>query len=350
MPNGIYSSAESAQIGYEEAKRNAEHANFGIELDILGTDPSIKDYFAPLLPWEICAVQAQTSNGKSMFTNFWERQVVKQLNRQGRDEAIVHVSLEESVEAMAFQDYGRILHQRPADFASGKFTEWARMEWAKNIIDGVPIWRVADSSRRPENAPELTLSNIYRLIRELTSGRLSDDEKPVKLALITVDYLQVLPIDPEVKKQALGDAQRRLQVAQDVDRLRKMTTFLQAPILVPLQSKQELKGNNPPMMIPGVYDGFETSYIATRFDRMISLWMPKTTNPVGTIVSKKGTDINFVVKEDQAFLKVSKQRGGLPAGRVWELRVDYDSQDYFDVYYKDPSSKKGLGPNFGKGL
>jgi hypothetical protein len=42
----------------------------------------------------------------------------------------------------------------------------------------------------------------------------------------------------------------------------------------------------------------------------------------------------LTVKEDQAFLKVVKQRGGLPAGRVWELRVDYENQLYYDVFYK----------------
>ena len=72
-----------------------------------------------------------------MFTNFWERQIVQQLKAQERDEIIIHVSLEESIEAMAFAEYGRILEQRPADFARGKFTDWARMLWAKSQMDGV---------------------------------------------------------------------------------------------------------------------------------------------------------------------------------------------------------------------
>ena len=115
-------------------------------LDIKGTLPAIKDYFAPLLPWEICAVQAQTSNGKTLFTNFWERQIVKQLEEQKRDEIIIHVSLEESIEAMAFQEYGRILEQQPANFARGNFTDWAKMQWAMGKIDQTPIWRIGDSS------------------------------------------------------------------------------------------------------------------------------------------------------------------------------------------------------------
>jgi hypothetical protein len=327
----IYAPNEKSTLGYEQAQRAAEHNQFGIELDIKGTLPAIKDYFAPLLPWEICAVQAQTSNGKTYFTNYWERQIVEQLKRQKRDEIIIHVSLEESVEAMAFQDYGRILRQKPADFARGAFTDWARMLLAKKEIDGIPVWSIGDSSQTPEDAPELTLSNIYRTIQELVSGKITGE--PWKVAVVIVDYLQALPIDPEVK-QAQKQDQRRLQVMNDVFRLRKMTKILQCPIIVPLQAKQELSGNNLPYMIPGVYDGMETSAIATRFDRMISLWMPKTTHIVGGVAQNKDSSISIPVREDQCFLKVNKQRGSLPAGMVWELRVDFEKQEYYDTCYR----------------
>lgn len=326
----IYAPNEKSTLGYEQAQRAADHNQFGIELDIKGTMPAVKDYFAPLLPWEICAVQAQTSNGKTYFTNFWERQIVEQLKRQKRDEIIIHVSLEESIEAMAFQDYGRILKQKPADFARGAFTDWARMLLAKKEIDGIPVWSIGESANTPDDAPELTLSNIYRSINELVSGRITGE--PWKPAVIIVDYLQALPIDPETKSAQKQD-QRRLQVMSDVFRLRKMTTALQCPIIVPLQAKQELTGNNLPYMIPGVYDGMETSAIATRFDRIISLWMPKTTHIVGQYASNKDNSTSILVKEDQCFMKINKQRGSLPAGMVWELKVDFETQNYYDSCY-----------------
>lgn len=327
----IYSPHESAMLGKKLAMKAAEHKEFGIELDIVGTNPAVKDYFAPLLPWEICAVQAQTSNGKTMFTNYWERQIADQLKRQGRDEVIIHVSLEESIEAMVFNDYGRLLNQRPADFARGNFTDWARMDWAMSQIDGIPVWRIGDSADRSSEAPELYLSNIYRSIQELVSGRITGETwKP---AVVIVDYLQALPIDPEVKT-AQKSEQRRLQVAQDVFRLREMTTHLKCPVIVPLQAKQELSGENPPYKIPGMYDGMETSAIATRFDRILSLWMPKTSYLINSTVSSKDGSVTLAVKEDQAFMKVVKQRGGLPAGRTWELRVDYETQEYYDVFHK----------------
>lgn len=337
MPNihakNIYSPNEVSNAGYAQAKKAAEHSQFGIELDIKGTDPAIKEYFAPLLPWEICAVQAQTSNGKTYFTDFWEHQIVEQLQRQKREEIIIHVSLEESIEAMAFQEYGKVLNQKPADFARGNYTDWSKMLWAKTQIDNIPIWRIGDSADKAEDAPELTLSNIYRAIKELVNGNVTGEKwKP---AVVIVDYLQALPIDPEVKAAQVKD-QRRLQVANDVFRLRDMTKHLQCPIIVPLQAKQDLDGNNLPYMIPGTYDGMETSAIATRFDRILSLWMPKTTHLIDSPVKDKDNKTTlFTVRENQAFLKVNKQRGGLPAGRVWELKIDWDKHEYTDVYHKE---------------
>lgn len=327
----IYAPNETSLLGIQQSEKASESAAIGIELDIKGTNPAVKDYFAPLLPWEICAVQAQTSNGKTMFANFWVRQIAEQLKRQNRDEVIVYVSLEESIEAMAFTEFGRILEVRPADIARGNYKDRSKLLLAKSQIDGVPVWRIAESAQTPEDAPPLTLSNIYRAIQELVKGNVTGEKwKP---AVVVVDYLQVLPIDPEVKR-ATQEEQRRLQVARDVDRLRSMTTHLRCPIIVPLQAKQELKGNNHPYMIPGAYDGMETSGIATRFDRIISLWLPKTTYPVGTTHTSKTNPVSITVREDQAFLKVNKQRGGLPAGMVWELRVDYQKQEYMDAYYK----------------
>lgn len=326
----IYAPIEMTRLGIEQSDKASEYSQFGIELDIPGTNPAVKDYFAPLLPWEICAVQAQTSNGKTMFTNWWIRKIAEQLKRQNRDEVIIWVSLEETIEAMAYSEFGRILQVKPADIARGNYHDRNKLLWAKLQIDGINIWRIGNSSQTPDDAPPLTLSNIYRSIRELIDGVITGAK--FKPAVLVTDYLQIFPIDPEYKR-AKHEEQRRLQVDADTARLRKMTSSIQCPIIVPLQAKQELKGNNPPYMIPGTYDGMETSGIATRFDRILSLWMPKTTYPVGTIQTNKNKTQTVAVRDNQAFLKVNKQRGGLAAGMVWELKIDYQTQEYSDQFY-----------------
>lgn len=318
----IHTPHEVGLAGYNAAKRAQEFKDIGIPLDIPGTD--IKDYFAPLLPWEICAVQGQTHNGKTLFQDWWERQVASAL----KDGDVVHVSTEESIEAMAFYEYGRLLDLAPAKLARGDFKDIAQLQVAMQKFDESRIWRIAESSERVNvfddaKTPDLTLSNIYRVLKAMQDGQIAD---ATKIRLIVLDYLQALPIDPEVRQTA-PDAQRRLQVRNDVYRLRKMTVALACPIIVGVQAKQKLEGANHPYEIPGTYDGEETAAIAQRFDRILSIWLPKTTRPIGTAVTRDGEHL-FNVSEDMAFLKVNKQRGGLPSSKVFELKVDYAKREF----------------------
>jgi hypothetical protein len=161
------------------------------------------------------------------------------------------------------------------------------------------------------------MSNMIRAIQTLQEDLL--DWKP-KIAGLFFDYLQAFPIDPEIK-ESTKDAQRRLQVREDIYRLRQAAAYFKCPVFVAIQAKQNLEGASPPIMLPGVYDGEETSSIAQRLDRVITLWMPKQTHLVGETIDYKGRW--FKVEENQLFVKIAKQRGGLPAGKVWPCRIDF---------------------------
>jgi hypothetical protein len=113
-------------------------------------------------------------------------------------------------------------------------------------------------------------------------------------------------------------------VRQDIYRLRAAAVKFNCPVVVGVQAKQILTGARPPVMLPGPYDGEETSSIAQRADRILSLWMPARTATVGEWITTKG-DFIFQVEEDQLWLKVVKQRGGLPAGRSWRCKIDFRS-------------------------
>jgi replicative DNA helicase len=303
----IYSPHDISMRGYDETRKISKYKNIGIELDIPGTVPAVKDYFAPLLPFEICAIQAQTSNGKTLFKDWWMRKIAAQFKKQGRDAVLVDVHLEETIEQVAFSEYGRLLDVTPAALARGEYQDFEGMKAVQHKIDGVPIWHIGVSSEDADDAPELTLSNIARAIKALKDGELTGE--PFEIGVVAVDYLQVLPIDPEVKTAKLEN-QRRLQVMSDVNRLRALTSSLQAPIIVPLQAKQDLKSTVEPFHIPQMYDGMETSAIATRFDRIISLWMPSTTHPnlIGREIEGKTESVT--VGANNMWMQVIKQRGG----------------------------------------
>ena len=58
----IFTPKEVADAGYKAALRAMEYKDVGVPLNIAGG--ALGEYFAPLLPWEICAVQAQTHAGQ----------------------------------------------------------------------------------------------------------------------------------------------------------------------------------------------------------------------------------------------------------------------------------------------
>ena len=311
----VFTPAETSALGVEHIKEVEANKHRAMPLDI----GKIGDYLAPLMPGELCAIQAQTSNYKSGFINMWEHSLAHHLKMQGRaDEVIIHVDTESTIEGLAVQEIARGSDHTIADLSRGNVRDWSKVIKAAGQIATVNIYRIGAALGR-DDMPDLYLSNIYRAIRYMTDGELIDQK--LIPACIFVDYLQALPIDPEVKTANKKD-QRRLQVRDDVYRLRRMANYFKCPVVVGVQAKQNLSGHTGPnMRIPGTYDGEETSAIAQRFDRVISMWMPKTTHTVGEALTHRS--ISFDIDEDMIWIKVCKQRGGLPAGKAWPCRIDY---------------------------
>ncbi len=317
LRSAIFSPSEASTRGVQEVKRMEDNRYRVIPLPI----NYIGDYFAPLLPFEICAVQAQTHNFKSGFMNIWEHGLARYLASQGRDEVVIHVDLETPIESLMLQEIARESMHSVTSLSRGDVRDWKGVVRAAGAISGINIYRISNAMGN-DNIPDLYLSNIYRCIKALADGEVTDQK--LKPACIFIDYLQSLPIDPEINKSTRNmDDQRRLQVRQDIYRLRRMTQFFECPIVVGVQAKQALGGSlGPNMLIPGMYDGEETSSIAQRFDRLISLWMPKTTHSIGETLNHKGR--SYDISENLLFVRVLKQRGKLPSGRYWRCEIDFD--------------------------
>lgn len=312
----VYTPLEVANAGYNEAERAAKLGNKAIPFPtISGVD--CHEYIAPFMPWEIIQVLGQTHNGKSTTFDWLETEIAAFLKEKRPDECLVHVSLEENLEAMAFYQYSKILKISPSEIAGGQVPH-ERMIFAHSKISGIDIFRIADSSQEEDTGIDtdipLTLSNIYKHIKALQNGDVTG--QPRKVAAVFIDYLQALPFDDENKRR--GEDKRRLQVRDDVYRMRKMTTHIGCPIFCAVQAKQQLTGNNPPFMLPGLFDGKEASEIGERFDRTLSIWMPKTSYTIGSSQKEIGT-----ITEEMFWLKAVKQRGGFPSGKAWELKWDF---------------------------
>lgn len=314
--SAIYTPAEVSTYAKQQIEWMRDNQHRAIKFFI----PGIDQYFAPLLPGQVCAVIAQTSNYKSGFMHAWERSVADQLQRESRlDEVVVHVSVEESVEDQAFLLFSQETGEDAGDIARGQIQDWDRLHQAAIKIGTISIYRIGDSLARAEDFPKLHLSNMVKSIKHLQNELLG---RKVKMAALFFDYLQAFPFDDD-HKLTEKDNQRRLQVRSDIYRLRQAAAYFNAPVIVAVQAKQHLEGApSKKFYLPGVFDGEESSSIAQRCDRVISLWMPKMTHSLGEVIDYK--NVEFTVRENLLWVKICKQRGRLPAGRSWPCLIDFN--------------------------
>lgn len=318
--SAIYTPQQVATYGVEAVKNARDNKARGIGIGIA----QIQDYFAPLMPGQVCAIIGQTSHYKSGLLHLIEHQAAKQLTADGRDdEILVHVSVEECVEEQSFLEFARESGEDAGSLARGHVQDWDKLMLASIRVGVIPIYRIGDSLARADDMPNLYMSNMIRAIQTLRDDVL--DWHP-KIAGLFFDYLQAFPIDPEIRSTGgpRGD-HRRLQVRDDVYRLRKAAAHFACPVFIAVQAKQNLEGAHPPAMLPGIYDGEESSSIAQRFDRIITIWMPKMTNDIGDSLNVGSQ--NFLCADNQIVIKVAKQRGGLPSGKMWLCGIDFKTNN-----------------------
>lgn len=310
----IYTPVEVSKYGKEQIDFIRKNQHRALKFFI----PGIDDYFSPLLPGQVCAVIAQTSNYKSGFLHAWESVAAQQLKSEGReDEIIVHVSVEEGIEEQAYLLLGMETGDNAGELARGQVQDWDRLEAAAVRIADIPIYRIGESLARAEDFPNLYLSNMIRSIKYMRDDLF---KRKKQIAALFFDYLQAFPFDQEIRKSGNKEAQRRLQVREDIYRLRQAAAYFNAPVVVAVQAKQILTAPKD-MYIPGIYDGEESSSIAQRSDRVIPLWMPKMNFPLGTTIEKD--KVKYEVGDNHLWVKVGKQRGRLPSGRSWLCRIDF---------------------------
>ena len=252
LDQAIYTPSEVSDIGLKNIQAIQANAPRSVGLDIVG----IKDYLVPVPPGRMGVVIAQTSNYKTGLLNFMVYTTAEQLNKQKRfDECIIHISTEDLIEEQAISELARVAKVDSAMISRGEILEWGGLFKAAIMIADIPVYRIGESltrALRPDAAPRLYLSNINRTIermRELYN---------LKPALVVLDYLQALPIDPEITHGAKVNEQRRLQVRDDIYQIRRGAAFFDCPWWVGVQAKQHLEGApSPKMYIPGIYDGEE---------------------------------------------------------------------------------------------
>jgi len=306
----IYTPAQSANVSIATVDMMSKNLDRAVIFPV----KLVNDYFAPLPPASLTSVIAQTSNGKSMMMRFWAKFLANQLMRESRDEVIIYVSLEDTVEEQLYGDLATVSHENAGDISRGLVKNWDALKLAAVEVGSVPIYRIGESVSRQGADVDLHVRNIAGAIDAIASGKVTGE--PVTIAAIFVDYLQAMPFDPNT-----GRKERRLAVKSDVYALRRMGRKYICPVIQGVQAKQTLPGATDTWKVPGIYDGEESSSIGQRSDRIVQLWMPKMDLSPGEVMERSG--FSTIVEENYMVIKVGKQRGNLPAGQWWLCEIDW---------------------------
>lgn len=211
----------------------------------------------------------------------------------------------------------------------GEVIDVGKLQAASTEVSGTPIVYVGESIRGKRSKSgmidSMNLTNVFNAIRDICV------QTDMTAAMIAIDYLQALPIDPRLASTAEPINQRRLQVRADTYFTRRAGMFFGCPMFMGVQAKQVLgsgpkKDSSPSHQQPGMYDGEESASIAQRSDRILTTWMPARSYPVGTVVSLGAAGSETIsVEDDMLLVKVAKQRGFLPAGKTFMFRVAFET-------------------------
>ena len=320
--NHVYPISEAAAQTVHFSQTNSNVLARGLRFPI----PELaKNYpVPPMLPGQLVSVIAQTSNGKSMFMEFWERDACKQLAEEKRDEVIIHISVEDMIEEIIANRIATEYGFEAWEIISGRVSDFDGLKIAATKIAGRPLFLIGASLAHAEDNPNLHMSNVARCIDAIASGEITGRKE--KIAAIFDDYLQAHPLDPDALKN-LAEGTRRMQVWQDVNRLRAAAAKYACPVIIAVQAKRNLDGEPAKgFHLPGMYDGEETAFIGQRSDRIFTLWIPAKNYPPNSTV--KTVSQFWTVTLDLCFLRVAKQRGKLPAGAFWPMKVDFARNEY----------------------
>lgn len=341
----VYTPDTAANVAVQQARKMKDNQHRAVPLGLGG---ELGDYFSPMLPGQVCAIIGQTSNYKSGLRDAIITAQAKHLTDSGREgEAILEISVEDTVEESTYMQMAKYSGFDAADIAAGRIQDWDKLEQAALRIGDIPIYRIGESLMKPNLESQLYMSNMIRAIKYMSTEL---HEKPLEIAAMHFDYLQAFPFDPEVSRTEKS-GQRRLQVREDIYRLKRAAQYFNCPVFVYVQAKQMLNGGSSEWMMPGMYDGEESSSIAQRVDRIVTIWMPKQTHGINTNMKFAGEE--YLALENLLWVKIAKQRGRLPAGRVWPCFIDYIKNDIdvsdLDTLVQRSNVEKAKQANYNSG-
>lgn len=269
--------------------------------------PTVDKVLKPCRGGELVTVMGRPSNYKSGFMQHWARHVAEDLKAGDSHEIVVYITWEMAVEELGVYDLAAALQISTEDLQDGRLDDatWERLQAQAMKRATLPLWIIGHSLERRHKRPNLTLSNIAKALMWI------DEEMGVHPKIVFLDYLQLMQSEK-------GD-ERRMQIIENVHRSKDMAYHLGCPVVLGVQAGRQVDDRK--WKLPEMGDGLESSSIEHAADKMLSVWMPKQSEPVGSRVQIPGSGVYLDVTENLLICGVKKQRMGA-ANRLFPLYVD----------------------------
>ena len=299
MKDAVFTSQQVSKLTVQEIERRRNNPNDGIRVRI----PLLEDDILPLRGGELIPVLGRPSNYKSGIMQIIARQAVEQISKDD-SEIIIYVTWEQSVEEHGLVELAAASRIDAAKLARGDLTdtEWASMMKAAVRRGITPLWLVGHSSQAGKRRPRLSMTDLGAALEYIV------DEMDKKPRLICLDYLQRIRPDN-------GGGTQREKMMEIVDRAKDMALAFNVPVLLGTQAGRQVDERK--WKLPQMADGQETSNLEQSADKMISVWMPKTSEHLGSFV---GQNPEMEVTMDLLYLCLLKQKFG-EAPCTYALRV-----------------------------
>jgi len=280
-----------------QIKKEQENPS-GLRTGIIGFDSEIDGdkKFKRMRPEKFIPVLGAQSNFKTGFMLAIADNVVEQIDKE--KDVVVYVTWEQSVEEQGMLDLSRISKISAASMYDGNIsaTEWDRILSASIERAETPLWMLGHAGGGSGGRrPRLTVTDVENALAYI------QDYQGKKIRFVVLDYIQ--RINREDKKRDGGTREQFMAV---VDHCKDLGLMFKAPCMVGSQVKRDVATRE--WKQPRIDDGQETSNLEHTADQMITLWMPKTTEPLGSILEYGGESI--MVTPYTLLAWVAKQKFG----------------------------------------
>lgn len=303
----IYSPNEISKLVLNTIQERKDKPGAGVRIGI----PDVDRQMLPLRPGDLVTITGRPSNYKSGLMSFWARRLAKSLaeSEDNENKVVIYITWEMAIEEIGLYDLASGSGLSAADLVQGRCSDidFDNLKTAAMKRAMSPLWLIGHSIERRKKRPRMSLSNVAKALIWL------EEEMELKPQIVFLDYLQ--QIEPE-RIDTRGEVSRRMDIFENVHRCKDMAISMGCPVVLAVQAARAV--DDRPWKLPQIGDQMESSNIEHTADKMLSVWYPCRTEPLGSTLPDAP---ELRVDENLLIVGLQKQRLG-PAGGWWPLYVD----------------------------